>query len=1428
MAHVFPAAGLGAPSFPAADADADAWECLADGLAKVSPMPEAVPPCPSDEGIPAGPGDDTSPVNSIRPGKLNGLATLAVANIGFSTSSGRKKVFPSSTGYEITVTDERGGYGMLLALTLEFENPHPGQSMIVSLRKVKQMLYEPGEGEAPEASELALVSTTFQDWVSGSWLDITTDIRYTETAEAVADAVMSQDVQQTAGTLKQTGDTETARLGPVGEKGRIVLRYRCDRLYSVKEMMVGDDGGGAAAASKGAEERDMVPMAIHLPFSSPVERFSDIISNLAGGSGDGHCGGSSCASAAAGAVRIRVAAPAGTRLLETARGPNAAALLDLCHRQPQLQRSAVLLPAATAFASVPGAADGQVALDQAWPCAPPRAACLLLWLSVPTVGEDYVTDFLGDESEDGQKGGGPTAAGAGSGTQTVVHVPAPSELPFFRVSMPGGQEAVLLSATTTTRQCALPEKVARLHTTVTISDASGSTGMTARSTGGGGGGRGDGETVRARFNALAVRRFLNHLRAIPIMTQAQQQQQQTQPVFRQQDLICEAVYIFDSGVRQKEHIFLRVADLDRSTVDALMTVFATDVPCGSDIRQTVIEPATAALQRDGKGHVLEAVKKYIDTVSGVKPGGATSFVPPCEALVSDYVRHFEQQAKTLLAPGMDLRQTTFVHFDTDGGHNYGGDCYGAVRKMVQECGPVVGGMVTGVGSWVDQHCATAVARILRGPCILSLSFPDIAGSGGSGGGDTLSHHCRRDLSCWIRAARTVPIQVSLGAGATNWRASHGVRAEDAIEVIGASVSPEIAASGAANMPSFGPPDVSDVSSTRAVIKGINAGDSFTTFMLCRVPPQQLLPTTLASVSSGLAVICNPGDDTAAAADDDDDGGGGGGGLYPAGMVGTVELETLAEGSGLMLAHRMLKLLGSGSSAFSANRAVLVDRLRHRIEDDLSFQWNLALPGGGTAYLGRAKTESRALVPKDRQPEEPELSIDLERKKQRGRPVPCGFFDARPVPCGIPDCARAGLGIGKGGRGRGGKGWGGGGGGGASKRRQSAEREIQASPSAHAFASFGARSFGGGGGGAVKKKSPASSGCFGGFGATGGFGGFGLAAAKPAAPSFGFSSYSPTSPSYSAASPSGGGSFGFGGFGSAGSESDLVSFKCALPEQVLQHSDYLRMSTVGQTPPTQTTNNWSINDFGRQLQLAVAAAATTSHGSGGDSTGAALAQPEEDPMVVTVLGVASPPAAPASAARGAAADATSASAAAHQQQQQQQEGALLRSMVSLLQSWWMLMLAKPPAGGVLTAKQATMVATQQAQLKAQLPLATQLSQLMASITAVCASMPTGLVSGPAPFSPTRCALDKMWCGSAGDGEEDMTKPRCKLGHLMVVSSYQLGAYSAGWGCDACNMGHGSVTNKPGTWRWMCMACLNTKGDGTDYCFSCHPRGRGSCQ
>ena len=159
----------------------------------------------------------------------------------------------------------------------------------------------------------------------------------------------------------------------------------------------------------------------------------------------------------------------------------------------------MLLPSTDFVAS----SAATVTLEQSWPCAPPRASCLLLWLSVPTVGEDFVTDL-----------GSSNVCHTNGSAHTVVHVPSASELPHFRVALPGCQEAVLLSATITTRRCVLPSNVARLHTTVTISDASGSTGMTASSTNIGAGGH-NGETVRDRFNALSIRRFLNHLRAVP-------------------------------------------------------------------------------------------------------------------------------------------------------------------------------------------------------------------------------------------------------------------------------------------------------------------------------------------------------------------------------------------------------------------------------------------------------------------------------------------------------------------------------------------------------------------------------------------------------------------------------------------------------------------------------------------------------------------------------------------------------------------------------------------------------------------------------------------------------------------------------------------------------------------------------------------------
>ena len=146
-----------------------------------------------------------------------------------------------------------------------------------------------------------------------------------------------------------------------------------------------------------------------------------------------------------------------------------------------------------------------------------------------------------------------------------------------------------------------------------------------------------------------------------------------EPILREQDIICEAVYIFDHAVRLKEFIMLKVADLDQPTVDALMAVFAEHV---SDTNGTATASAAAmtaataatALQQAGKGHVFDAVTRYINVLVGVEPGGATSFVPPCEALVADFAKTIEQQARDLVPclgfAKAELLQTTYVQFDT--------------------------------------------------------------------------------------------------------------------------------------------------------------------------------------------------------------------------------------------------------------------------------------------------------------------------------------------------------------------------------------------------------------------------------------------------------------------------------------------------------------------------------------------------------------------------------------------------------------------------------------------------------------------------------------------------------------------------------------------------------------------------------------------
>ncbi|CAK0790243.1 unnamed protein product, partial [Prorocentrum cordatum] len=227
------------------------WTVDAHGV--LAPLKAATPliPSPSDQGIQPQEGDDTRPPNAFRPEKLNRIVSYGEASVGFSSSQGQRCGSASSTAYDMIVEDlGEGRYGLNLTVTMDFDTVHPGESMVVWMKRAKQLIND------ARGSDVVLVDTTFYDQVNGQWVRIDTDIRFAAEAEAIAKSVMETDSGQTVGRVVSAGATDDAKLGPVGERGRVVLSYRCEELYCYAEM-----GLGPACA----EPRHLVPLAVHLP-----------------------------------------------------------------------------------------------------------------------------------------------------------------------------------------------------------------------------------------------------------------------------------------------------------------------------------------------------------------------------------------------------------------------------------------------------------------------------------------------------------------------------------------------------------------------------------------------------------------------------------------------------------------------------------------------------------------------------------------------------------------------------------------------------------------------------------------------------------------------------------------------------------------------------------------------------------------------------------------------------------------------------------------------------------------------------------------------------------------------------------------------------------------------------------------------------------
>jgi len=792
-----------------------------------APMP--VVPCPQDQGIAPQQGDDLTAPNAVTAARLNRVVCVASANVGYSQAAKDTQVLPSALEYEAVVSEgsKVGEFALTLKMIAEFQSAFPAEGMVVWIKKHQQVIND------ERLSELLLVETAFEDYVAGRWVPITTDIRYTEEAEAVVQAVITSDSGQTAGRVTTEGAVEDAKLGPVGEYGRIVLTYRCENLYSYAEMGMG--------AMEGA--RSLVPLGLQLPWAA-VDNPGNICR-----------------------VRATVRGPPGTSQLD----PQANIL---AHRDLQQSLASSGGPAQVMVLPEAGARSGSPEWSFACESLPPKPTCVLAWLSIPN--EDAEWEQVGTLQ--------PQTTCA-----SVMRV-SPAEEALLGVALPGGQQGHLVRCKVATEAPRRTPGSIRVHTDITVSDASGSTFMKPR---------GGSECVRSLFNKHEERRMLKRLEAIPKLRDA--------GILLDGDVWRQHFVIFDHGVRSEFGTEMAVSDLDHATVSSLLIVLATGDATGA-----------AALQSNGKGDLLDSWRQMLSTLRGTTPGGATSFSAGAKKAAESY----QAAVKRKYAGRAGVVCTSYVNFDTDGGNNVG-QADQAIRELVENA-DVVQGHVLGVGAWVDQDCASRVAKILKGAASLSLDFPAEAQA------DALF---RQDLSRWVKVLRSAPVTLTVSAGATAWQARHGVRSEngcDCLFAVGQGMR-------------FDAPDVSEMDHTKAVISGLQAGDTVTLYLLSRWKPEEL--------SSRLQVMSQPAPGMA--------------GVLAKVSVGMESLE------GVVLGHHWLSMLGSaGSKGTAENKATLCSRLRQRLEDDLSFAWNLPTKSGSTAATGRAKTQQRAPVSKEQQPDEP--------------------------------------------------------------------------------------------------------------------------------------------------------------------------------------------------------------------------------------------------------------------------------------------------------------------------------------------------------------------------------------------------------------------------------------------------------------------------
>eukprot|EP00238_Polyblepharides_amylifera_P011352 CAMPEP_0196598728 /NCGR_PEP_ID=MMETSP1081-20130531/94475_1 /TAXON_ID=36882 /ORGANISM="Pyramimonas amylifera, Strain CCMP720" /LENGTH=1208 /DNA_ID=CAMNT_0041924445 /DNA_START=44 /DNA_END=3670 /DNA_ORIENTATION=- len=842
-------------------------------------------------------GDDSSPPNAIKTENMNCLTFLSSSTVGWSSSAPRTHFDPISLKYELIITSN---LSLQVHATFEYSNPFANdkQSMAVRLSILKQFLCQ--------NQELELVSTIFEDLVDDKdWKDISTDITYAENAKEIVRAVMrDKNCGQTAGSVSSKSESVDVKLGPLTNRGRIKLMYVCSNMYNYDAMSVTPDPTDIG-------RNKIVPLGVFLPWT----KLGDASGNVE--------------------ITLVVNTPSGSGVLQPSQSYNAFMHL----KEQSLMKDTALI--------VVDKLNPDGTFLRKWHCLPPTQCCILFWLEMPVAVDDYVD--VAAELE---------MLSTSPVTKLDIYCPTLEDTSILKVSMPGAPSP---DAQLFRMKVKLPE-IGRLPSTkvrsvinLNFSDASGSTGRNVMTSSSGAVmGKESKKTIRDCFNMFGERRFLKRLSSIPALLHAN--------VLRKEDIWTDVTYAFDHGPVDTFSLTFLVGDLgDQIFVDSILIAAKATRELTDNKSTNLVDTTDAAadvVQNVMSNSTGCAIITYLKRLRMIKSNGGTDFESTADTAIHHFKSLQDDIQKLIPDPSTEPLVSTFVDFDTDGGHNGSiPSCLDAVDEMVSQY-KVCNGVVYGFGDWLDQDCASKLARRIGSvPALLALHIPEPGQEG-------LNVVFRRGFTAWLDSLRSIPMKVIISAGAVAYtHGSRGIRHLNAIEVIALR---HVKCLGS---PFFSAPDVSDVHSTKAVVENLCGGDEVVFLVASRIhDPNALLRRLILDIGEE--------------------------------QISHVELKVQVQPEALFgcsLAHEWLRVLTSDSHSKTKeagdlcfNSSVAVPRLLARMEDDVAFAFNLASRSGATSYLGRSNTNlDRAPIDAAHEPQDPSKTLILD-SYQHGPRVKCSI------------------------------------------------------------------------------------------------------------------------------------------------------------------------------------------------------------------------------------------------------------------------------------------------------------------------------------------------------------------------------------------------------------------------------------------------------